>query len=61
VHSVAPPVFLQGSIALTDNLSYPVYRLAVCGFCLVVAVAIFVVLRHTGSAWSCGRVPRTAR
>ena len=28
---------LSGSIQLTDNLSYPVYRLAICVFCLVVA------------------------
>lgn len=47
VHSVAPPAFLRGTIQLTENLSYPVYRLAVCGFCLVVAAIIFVVLRST--------------
>jgi branched-chain amino acid transport system permease protein len=47
VHSVAPPAFLQGSIQLTENLSYSVYRLAVCGFCLVVAAVIFGVLRYT--------------
>ncbi len=47
VHSVAPPAFLRGAIQLTENLSYPVYRLAVCGFCLVVAAIIFVVLRST--------------
>ncbi|MBV9077263.1 MAG: branched-chain amino acid ABC transporter permease [Methylobacteriaceae bacterium] len=47
VHSVAPPDFLQGSIQLTDTLSYPVYRLAVCLFCLLVALAIFAVLRWT--------------
>jgi branched-chain amino acid transport system permease protein len=47
VHSVAAPAFLQGSIQLTDNLSYPVYRLAVCAFCLAVAAVIFAVLRYT--------------
>lgn len=47
VHAVAPPAWLAGTIRLTDILSYPVYRLAVCLFCLVVAAAIFVVLRHT--------------
>lgn len=47
VHSVAPPSFLQGTIQLTDNLSYPVYRLAVCVFCLAVAALIFGVLRYT--------------
>ncbi len=47
VHSVLPPEFLRGSIQLIDNLSYPVYRLAICVFCLIVAVAIYVVIRHT--------------
>ncbi len=47
VHSVAPPAWLAGSIQLTDYLSYPVYRLFLCTFCLVVAVVIFLVIRHT--------------
>jgi branched-chain amino acid transport system permease protein len=47
VHSVAPPAWLSGSIQLTDNLSYPVYRLAICGFGLLVAATIFLVIRRT--------------
>ena len=47
VHSVPPPSLLTGSIQLTEILSYPVYRLAVCVFCLAVAAAIFLVIRHT--------------
>ncbi len=47
VHAVAPPAFLAGSIQLTDNLSYPVYRLAICVFCLAVAAAIFLVISRT--------------
>ncbi len=47
VHSVPPPAWLSGSIQLTDNLSYPVYRLAICAFCLIVAAAIFWVIRYT--------------
>jgi branched-chain amino acid transport system permease protein len=47
VHSVAPPAWLAGSIQLTDNLSYPVYRLAICVFCLVVAALIFLVITRT--------------
>ncbi|HKH34252.1 MAG TPA: branched-chain amino acid ABC transporter permease [Beijerinckiaceae bacterium] len=47
VHSVAAPEFLRGSIQLTDVLSYPVYRLAICAFCLAVAVAIFFVIQKT--------------
>ena len=47
VHSVAPPAWLSGSIQLTDVLSYPVYRLALCGFCLMMAIAIFYVIQRT--------------
>src|SRR3954464_15493999 len=47
VHSVAAPAFLQGSIQLTEVLSYPVYRLPVCLFCLAVAAAIFLVIQKT--------------
>src|ERR671916_420482 len=43
VHSVPAPEFLRGSIQLTEVLSYPVYRLAICVFCLAVAGAIFFV------------------
>jgi len=47
VHSVAPPEWLSGSLQLTDNLSYPVYRLAICVFCLAVAALIFLVITRT--------------
>jgi branched-chain amino acid transport system permease protein len=47
VHSVLPPEILRGAIQLTDNLSYPVYRLAICAFCLVVALIIYVVIQRT--------------
>jgi branched-chain amino acid transport system permease protein len=47
VHSVAAPEFLRGSIQLTYVLSYPVYRLALCAFCLAIAVAIFFVIQKT--------------
>jgi len=47
VHAVPPPDWLSGSIQLTSNLSYPVYRLAICGFCLAVAALIFVVITRT--------------
>ena len=46
VHAVSPPAGLDGVIQLTDNLSYPIYRLAICAFGLVVAVAMFIVLRY---------------
>ena len=47
VHSVAPPAWLSGSIHLTDVLSYPVYRLALCVFCLLMAIGIFYVIQRT--------------
>lgn len=47
VHSVAPPEFLRGSFKLTDVLSYQNYRLAICVFCLAVAILIFLVIAKT--------------
>jgi branched-chain amino acid transport system permease protein len=47
VHSVAPPDWLRGSIQLTDVLSYPIYRLALCGMCLILAGLIFYVIQKT--------------
>lgn len=47
VHSVAIPAFLGGSIALTDTLDYPVYRLFVSAVCAVIALAMYVILQRT--------------
>lgn len=47
VHAVAPPPVFAGTIQLTENLSYSIYRLAICGFCLMVAAAIFYVVQRT--------------
>lgn len=47
VHSVAPPDWLKGSIQLTEILSYPVYRVALCIICLVMAGLIFFVIQRT--------------
>jgi branched-chain amino acid transport system permease protein len=47
VHSVAAPALLAGGIRLTDLQTYPVYRLAVCIFCLLVAVGVFVLIHRT--------------
>ena len=47
VHSVLAPEGLRGAIQLTGNLSYPVYRLAICVFCLAVAAAIYLVIQRT--------------
>jgi branched-chain amino acid transport system permease protein len=47
VQGVAIPAFLNHSIPLTDNLSYPVYRLFISGICLVVAGAMYLLIRKT--------------
>jgi branched-chain amino acid transport system permease protein len=47
VHGVAVPKLLDYSIPLTDNLSYPVYRLFVTGVCLVIAALMYFVIQKT--------------
>jgi branched-chain amino acid transport system permease protein len=47
VHGVAIPESLAGSIKLTDTLSYPIYRIAMSAACIVVAVALYYLLRYT--------------
>lgn len=47
VHSVAAPEWLQGSLKLTEVLSYPVYRVALCVACLILAGVIFYVIQKT--------------
>ncbi|WP_374562493.1 branched-chain amino acid ABC transporter permease [Ideonella sp.] len=47
VHSVAPPEWLAGSIALGDLMSYPVYRLFISGVCLLLALGMYVVFAKT--------------
>jgi branched-chain amino acid transport system permease protein len=47
VHSVAIPAFLSGSIALTDTLDYPVYRLFVSALCGLIALAMYLILQRT--------------
>ena len=47
VHSVAAPEWLQGSFKLTEVLSYPIYRVALCIICLILAGGIFYVIQKT--------------
>lgn len=47
VQSVPVPEPFTGSIQLTDNLQYPVYRLFVSGVCLALAGGIYWVIRNT--------------
>jgi branched-chain amino acid transport system permease protein len=46
-HSVPIPPYLSGSIRLSDVLSYPVYRLAVAGLCVALALAMMLVIQKT--------------
>ncbi len=46
-HSVPAPSYLSGSISLTGALSYPVYRLALTGICLALAMAMMFVITRT--------------
>lgn len=47
VHGVAVPAPLNFSIRLTDTLSYPVYRLAMSGVCLVLAAGMYLLISRT--------------
>lgn len=47
VHGVAVPEMLNASIALTENQSYPVYRLFVSGICLLLAVGLYLLISRT--------------
>jgi branched-chain amino acid transport system permease protein len=47
VHGVAIPALLNFSLPLTDTLSYPVYRLAISGVCLALALGMYVLIQKT--------------
>ena len=47
VHSVAIPDLLSASIPLTDNLSYPVYRLFISGVCIALAAGLYLLISKT--------------
>lgn len=47
VHSVAIPALLDGSIQLTENLAYPVYRIWLSSVCIVIAILMFLGIQHT--------------
>ena len=47
VHGVAPPDILNGSIALGDMMTYPVYRLFISGVCLALALGMYFVFTRT--------------
>jgi branched-chain amino acid transport system permease protein len=47
VHNVAVPAVLDWSIQLTDNLSYPAYRLFMLAMCSALALALWFMISKT--------------
>ena len=47
VLGVAVPAFLDGSIPLTDTLSYPIYRLFISAVCLALALGLYLLISKT--------------
>jgi branched-chain amino acid transport system permease protein len=47
VHGVDVPAALSGSIALTETLSYPVYRLFISFVCLLLAAGLWFLITRT--------------
>jgi branched-chain amino acid transport system permease protein len=47
VHGVTIPPLLSASIPLTDNLSYPVYRLFMSGLCIALALGLYFLISRT--------------
>lgn len=47
VHGVPVPQLLSASIPLTDNLSYPVYRLFMSGLCVLLAIGLYLLISRT--------------
>ncbi len=45
--SIALPEFLAGSIQLTEQLKYPIYRLVTIGVGLLVAIGLFITVSYT--------------
>ncbi len=47
VHGVPIPELLRFSIPLTDNQSYPVYRLFIAGLCIALALGLYLLISRT--------------
>jgi branched-chain amino acid transport system permease protein len=47
VHGVAVPGWLAGSVRLGSLMDYPVYRLAISGACVLVALGLYCVISRT--------------
>jgi branched-chain amino acid transport system permease protein len=47
VHGVPIPELLSASVPLTENLSYPVYRLFMSGVCVALAIGLHLLISRT--------------
>jgi len=47
VHGVPVPAILGASVPLTDNLSYPVYRLFISAVCIALAIGLYLLISKT--------------
>jgi branched-chain amino acid transport system permease protein len=47
VHGVQIPDLLSASLPLTENLSYPVYRLFISAVCIVLALGLYLLISKT--------------
>jgi len=47
VHGVPIPAWLDGALPIGNDMTYPVYRLFVSAVCLLVAAAMYYVIRRT--------------
>lgn len=47
VHSVPIPSLFAGSITLTENQVYPIYRLFISGACIAIAAGMYFVIQKT--------------
>ncbi|PLP96345.1 MULTISPECIES: branched-chain amino acid ABC transporter permease [Burkholderiaceae] len=47
VHGVPVPALLDGSLPIGNDMTYPVYRLFISAVCLLVAGAMYYVIRRT--------------
>lgn len=47
VHAVSVPTWLDFSIPLGQIMTYPVYRLFMSGVCIVIAIALYILIKRT--------------
>ena len=47
VHGVEIPTIFNGTIQITETLSYPIYRIALSAICLLIALGLYIVVGKT--------------